>query len=49
VTDATYVVHWYNDNMRKLARPKDAGEVRALADQQLFSHLAQRFAQVGKS
>jgi len=44
VTDATYVVHWYNDNMRNLSRPNNAGEVRALADKQLFAHLAERFA-----
>ena len=48
VTDATYVVHWYNDNMRKLSRPKDASEVHALADKQLFAHIAQYYAQVSE-
>jgi len=45
VTDATYVVHWYNDNMRKQSRPEDANALAGLADRQLFSHIAQRFAQ----
>ena len=47
VTDATYVVHWYNDDLQKLSRPKDAIEIRALADKQLFAHIAQYDAQVG--
>jgi len=49
VTDATYIVHWYNDNLRKLPRPEDASEVCALADHQLFAHIAQRYAQVSES
>ena len=47
VTDATYVVHWYNDDLQKLSRPKDASEIRALADKQLFAHIARYDAQVG--
>ncbi len=48
VTDATYVVHWYNDNLRKQPRPENAEALAALADRQLFAHLAQRFAQAGQ-
>ena len=47
VTDVTYVVHWYNDNMRKQSRPKDASDLAALADRQLFANIAQRFVQAG--
>ena len=32
VTDATYVVHWYNDDLRKQPRPEDAAALSALAD-----------------
>jgi hypothetical protein len=49
VTDATYVVHWYNDNMRKLSRPRDSKELGALADHQLFAHIAQRFTQASQT
>ncbi len=48
VTDATYVVHWYNDNLRKQPRPENAEALAALADHQLFAHLAQRFAQASQ-
>jgi len=47
VTNATYIVHWYNDNMRNQARPNDASELAALADRQLFANIAQRFVQAG--
>jgi hypothetical protein len=39
----TFVVHWYNDNLRALARPPDAESIRALAERQLFSRLALPF------
>ena len=49
VTDATYGVHWYNDDMRKLSRPRDSKELAALAGHQLFAHIASRFAQASES
>ena len=48
VTDKTYVVHWYNDNMRKLARPADSKELAALLDHQIFAHIATRFMRVSE-
>ena len=39
----TFVVHWYNDNLRARARPPDPESIRALADRQLFSRLALPF------
>jgi hypothetical protein len=48
VTESTYVVHWYNDNMKKLSRPQDSKELAALADRQLFSHIAARFTHAGE-
>lgn len=44
VTDETYVVHWYNDNLRKQPRPESAEELAALADRQLFAYIAKRFS-----
>lgn len=48
VVPATYVVHWYNDNLQKQHRPTDAQELRSLADRQLFACIAQRFTRVDK-
>jgi hypothetical protein len=39
----TYVLHWYNDNLRSLARPPDAESVASLRETQLFSHFAAPF------
>jgi hypothetical protein len=39
----TYVVHWYNDNLKSLPRPPDGESIRALADRQMFSRLALEF------
>jgi len=47
VGESTYVVHWYNDNLRKLARPQNAAELEALSSQQLFSYLARPFLGAG--
>jgi len=46
VGESTYVVHWYNDNLRKLARPNNAAELEALSSHQLFAHLARPFLKV---
>jgi hypothetical protein len=46
VGESTYVVHWYNDNLRKLARPNSAAELEALSSHQLFAHLARPFLKV---
>jgi hypothetical protein len=48
VTESTYVVHWYNDDMKKLSRPNDSKELAALADHQLFSHIAARFTRTSE-
>jgi hypothetical protein len=48
VTDATYVVHWYNDDLRKQARPDDARALSTLADSQLFAYIAKRFTQASQ-
>jgi hypothetical protein len=43
LTDETYVLHWYNDNLRLLPKPPDAESVAALAQVQLFAHFAAPF------
>jgi hypothetical protein len=43
----TYVVHWYNDNLKKLARPPDRASIDELADRQMFSRLARPFLGAG--
>ncbi|HEX7499939.1 MAG TPA: hypothetical protein VF524_06490, partial [Polyangia bacterium] len=48
VTDATYVVHWYNDDLRKQPRPEDAHALSTLADSQLFAYIAKRFTQASQ-
>lgn len=42
----TFVVHWYNDNLRSVRRPPDPASIRALASRQLFSRLALPFLPV---
>lgn len=42
VTDSTYVLHWYNDNLRKLPRPTDAKSLSEMASRQLFARIAHR-------
>jgi hypothetical protein len=39
----TYVVHWYNDNLKKLSRPPDRASIEELADRQMFARLARPF------
>ncbi len=39
----TYVVHWYNDDLKSLPRAVDRDSIRALADRQIFSRLALPF------
>lgn len=39
----THIVHWYNDNLRQLARPPDPQGISELANRQLFSRLALPF------
>jgi hypothetical protein len=48
VTDETYVIHWYNDNLRKQPRPENAEALAAHADRQLFAYIAQRCTQANK-
>jgi Glycosyltransferase sugar-binding region containing DXD motif len=43
IAPGTYVVHWGNNDLRKLDRPDDPAAVRALSATQLFSHLAMPF------
>lgn len=39
----TYIVHWYNDNLKSLPRPPDRASIHALGDRQMFSRLARPF------
>lgn len=39
----TYVVHWYNNNLKKVPRPLDRASIERLADRQIFSRLARPF------
>ena len=39
----TYVVHWYNDDLKTLPRPPDRASIEELADRQMFSRLARPF------
>jgi hypothetical protein len=41
----TYVVHWYNDNLKAMPRPPDQDAIRALAERQMFARLALPFLQ----
>ena len=39
----TYIVHWYNDNLKSLPRPPDRASIEELADRQMFSRLGRPF------
>lgn len=43
VSPETYVIHWYNDNLRSMSRPPDPESIRTLTNTQLFSRLAAPF------
>jgi hypothetical protein len=50
VTAGTYVVHWYNDAQREGSLPRAPAETYALAQRQVFAHLArQSLERVGLS